>query len=384
VTEWVRAQLADVCEIVGRGITPNYDDNGDVIVLNQKCIRDGRVDFSLARSHGGRPVQAQKILHGGEVLVNSTGVGTLGRTAAVPPIDQQVTVDSHITIVRSGGSDPGWLRYLFRSLEPSIEALSEGSTGQTELNRHLLGKIAVVAPPLSEQRAIAGVLGALDDKIESNRRISENLRQLIKTEWDVAKDESWPVKSLSSLATFVNGGAFTKGATGSGRMVIRIAELNSGPGSSTIYNELDVPDEKLARPGDILMSWSGSLGVYIWARDEAIINQHIFKVIPDEYPAWLVFNCLNEALPFFRQTASDKATTMGHIQRHHLDDAQVQVPLSGSLNSLDLVMKPMWQRMILSEVEALELADLRDSLLPELLSGRLRVSDVEKAVEEVV
>ncbi len=279
-------------------------------------------------------------------------------------------------------------RFLFYALSGEdgrrqLENLAQGSA-QPNLSAKDFGLVEINLPPLKEQHAIAGVLGALDDKIESNRRISESLRQLIKIEWDIAKDESWSAKSLSSLASFVNGGAFTKGATGSGRMVIRIAELNSGPGGSTIYNDLDVPNEKVARPGDILMSWSGSLGVYIWVRDEAIINQHIFKVIPDEYPAWLVFNWLNEALPFFRQTASDKATTMGHIQRHHLDDAQVQVPSSEALHSLNVALNPMWQRMILSEVEAMELAALRDSLLPELLSGRLRVRDAEKVVEGTV
>src|SRR2546429_286201 len=81
-------------------------------------------------------------------------------------------------------------------------------------------------------------------------------------------------RPVSSLATFVNGGAYTNGATGSGRIVIRIAELNRGTGPSTVYNDIDVPDDRTARTGDLLMAWSGSLGVYVWLGPEAIVNQH--------------------------------------------------------------------------------------------------------------
>ena len=84
-------------------------------------------------------------------------------------------------------------------------------------------------------------------------------------------------------------------------MVIRIAELNSGPGGSTIYSDIDVASEHVAQAGDLLFAWSGSLDVYRWYRDEAIINQHIFKVICQKYPQWFVHRQLREAMPFFQE-----------------------------------------------------------------------------------
>lgn len=151
--------------------------------------------------------------------------------------------------------------------------------------------LSVLVPPITEQRGIAAWLGALDDKIESNRRLLRTVLSLTRAEVKAAIGVNGATSvPVAALGRFVNGGAYTKGATGSGRMVLRIAELNSGPGPSTVYTELDVPDDKTARAGDLLMSWSGSLNVYRWTRGEAIINQHIFKVVPNDLPAWLVYD----------------------------------------------------------------------------------------------
>ena len=264
-------------------------------------------------------------------------------------------------------------RYLYWATQSHATFPLRGSA-QPFISQGDAREVAISLPPISEQRAIAATLGALDDKIESNRRIIGLIPRLVRAHVNSAISHSSTFISVSDLATFVNGGAYTKGATGTGRMVIRIAELNSGPGRSTVYNDIKVPDEKIARAGDILMSWSGSLGVYRWYRDEAIINQHIFKVSPTGYPAWLVFDRLNEVMSVFRGVAADKATTMGHIQRGHLMSTNVEIPTQGALEELETKISPLWDRLLLAERENLDLEQLRDALLPELLSGRIHVT----------
>jgi type I restriction enzyme S subunit len=183
-------------------------------------------------------------------------------------------------------------------------------------------------------------------------------------------------KPLSSLASFVNGRAYTKNATGTGRVVVRIAELNSGLGGSTVYNDIEVPDENLARPGDLLFAWSGSLTAVRWFRPEAVINQHIFKVIPaGGVPMWLINQAVHAKLDEFKAIAADKATTMGHIQRRHLDDP-VAVPSTDGVASLDGRMTGLWDSALAAEIENLKLAATRDELLPLLMSGKVRVADV--------
>ena len=243
-----------------------------------------------------------------------------------------------------------------------------------------LRSIRVPKPPLEIQRAIAEVLGALDDKIAANQAVALATDDLRRAQYDALLGET--SQPLSLLASFVNGRAYTKNATGTGRVVIRIAELNSGLGGSTVYNDIEVPDDNVARPGDLLFAWSGSLTAARWYRPEAIVNQHIFKVIPRSgWPLWAVASAVHRKLDDFKAIAADKATTMGHIQRHHLDEP-VLVPSPEQLTRHDVAMKGLWERALAAEVESLELATLRDTLLPHLMSGSLTVRDAEKDVEQ--
>lgn len=121
-----------------------------------------------------------------------------------------------------------------------------------------------------------------------------------------------------------------------------------------------------------------------WFHPEAIINQHIFKVIPHRgYPVWCVDGALRRKLAEFQAIAADKATTMGHIQRRHLEEP-VGVPSHECIATYDDLMSGLWSRALAAEQESLALAQTRDELLPLLISGRVRVKDAEKVVEEAV
>lgn len=277
--------------------------------------------------------------------------------------------------------DPIETRFWYYALTSvGLNRWSHGS-GQPLLNQSILSAIPFAAPAPVARLKIAATLGAIDDRIESNRRLIHLIPDLVRAKVDSALQTDRKSVAVASLARFINGGAYTKGATGNGRMVIRIADLNSGPGPSTVYTDLDVPDDKTARPGDILMSWSGSLGVYRWFREEAIVNQHIFKVLPSDYPDWLVFDRLDHVLEVFRGIAKDKATTMGHIQRGHLESTYVDIPSSTGLEMLTDELEPVWKRVLVAEQECIKLERLRDALLPELMSGRIRVPEGAEAIE---
>jgi type I restriction enzyme S subunit len=280
------------------------------------------------------------------------------------------------------GNEPRFVYYLLQQLD--LSGYNSGSV-QPMLNRNYVSAVPLVVPGRTEQRFIAQTLRSLDDKIEANRRLlTLSLELAAASVRSAAADPSASHLPVAALARFVNGGAYTQNATGAGRMVIRIAELNSGPGGSTVYTDLEVPDDKTARAGDLLMSWSGSLDIYRWTRDEAIINQHIFKVIPKDLPAWLVHDRLKAVMPIFQSIAKDKATTMGHIQRGHLEGTTVPMPPLEEIKRLDAQLGPLWHRLLLAERQIHTLTALRDALLPELLSGRIRVPEAGQAVESAL
>lgn len=109
------------------------------------------------------------------------------------------------------------------------------------------------------------------------------------------------------------------------------------------------------------------------------MNQHLFKVTSTEYPKWLCYFAVHQHLDEFRQIAASKATTMGHIQRHHLAAAKTPVPANAELlSAMDALLGPIFESLWRREVMSRTLESVRDTLLPKLLSGELRIKDAEK------
>lgn len=143
---WERKTLAELTCFLKRGITPSYDDEADGLVINQKCIRDGRIDIELAR-HQSKEVKPERVLQLGDVLVNSTGEGTLGRVAQLKTPLSNCTVDTHVTIVRP---KQDVARHYFglavMEWESRFSTMGKGATNQTELSPATIGNTVVLVP----------------------------------------------------------------------------------------------------------------------------------------------------------------------------------------------------------------------------------------------
>ena len=159
----LKVRVSDTVEMLSRGVTPKYVEHDGMLVLNQKCVRNQRVTLGPARSMVPVMNRLDRVLRHNDVLVNSTGAGTLGRAARWTH-DTHATVDSHITIVRFNEQvvDPVCAGFALLRLESEIEALAEGSTGQTELRRDLLGGLILEVPARSVQRCLGDELAKHD------------------------------------------------------------------------------------------------------------------------------------------------------------------------------------------------------------------------------
>ena len=154
---WCSVTVGEVAAYVNRGITPRYADDVSTLVVGQKCIRDQRLSLSFARRQG-KTVTADKLVRAGDILINSTGVGTLGRVAQAEEVPSGLTVDSHVTIVRPAGpEDRDFLGLYLMRMQPVFEALGAGSTGQTELSRTSVQNQELAWPP-TELRSRFGTL----------------------------------------------------------------------------------------------------------------------------------------------------------------------------------------------------------------------------------
>ena len=144
--EWETVNLEKITSLISRGIAPKYSDNSDQIVINQKCIRNHMIDLSQARTHTPKVIN-EKWLRFGDLLINSTGDGTLGRAAQVWFHPQNITVDSHVTVVRPAKENLIFYIGLWGVLhEREIESIHTGSTGQTELPKERVKALELHLP----------------------------------------------------------------------------------------------------------------------------------------------------------------------------------------------------------------------------------------------
>ena len=167
--------LDDLTSLVSRGIAPKYDDNSVQIVLNQKCIRDHYIDISLGRRHKPKTIN-EKWLQYGDLLINSTGEGTLGRAAQVWFIPENMTVDSHVTVVRPKNQLLLFYIGLWGiSHEREIEALHTGSTGQTELPRERVKAMELRLPDDATLMRFNAVIAPMVSQIIVNQQENPRL-----------------------------------------------------------------------------------------------------------------------------------------------------------------------------------------------------------------
>jgi type I restriction enzyme S subunit len=386
MSDWLTAPLHEVLEFrEGPGIMAvDFHSHGVPLIRLAGLKRNG--DLLTGCNHLD-PVKVERRwkqfrLQEGDVLLSTSA--SLGEVAVVGKAHEGAVPYTGIIAFRPRDEQilPEFIPHMLTNITfvEQIQAMGVGSVMRHFGPSHLRKMTVTFPTHPGEQRAIAEMLGALDDKIAANTAVIEKADALATAIYKAAATGTAP---LSSLARFVNGKAFTKGATGTGRVVIRIAELNSGLGGSTVYNDIDVADDHVARPGDLLFAWSGSLTAARWYRAEAIINQHIFKVVADKgWPLWLVNQAVHAKLVEFKAIAADKATTMGHIQRHHLDQPAA-IPPRDAVAKLDGPMTALWDATLAAEMERERLAATRDELLPLLMSGRITVRDAEEVAEAV-
>lgn len=194
---WRWVEVEEIAELVSRGITPKYDESSAETVLGQTCVRNNLVFIENGRHHKPKKIN-EKWLREGDLLINSTGVGSLGRTAQVWFEPEKLTVDSHITIVRTRKPEHAlYLGFWAFAHERYIESLHTGSTGQTELPRDHVKAIRFVLPDavtLSWFNSIAepAVKAIVANQVESKKL--EALRdallpKLMSGEIDVSKVE---------------------------------------------------------------------------------------------------------------------------------------------------------------------------------------------------
>jgi len=406
--DWEVKEIQNVGEVIGGG-TPSTKNkhywDGKIAWITPKDLSNHKSRYVKNGERNiteeGLRQSSAKILPKGAVLLTTRApVGYLAIA------ENEVTTNQGFhSIIPKENTTTLFLYYL---LKRNVEYLKSNASGTTfgELSGSRLKSLKFSFPSLIEQQTIAKILSGFDSKVELNQRMIRSLEavgQAVFKRWfvdfefpneegkpykssggemvynpDLDKEipEGWNVKPIDEIANFLNGLALQKFPARDGEEylpVVKIRELRQGITESSDRANLDLPEEYVVNDGDVLFSWSGSLEVVIWGFGKGALNQHLFKVTSSKYSKWFFYYWIVQYLPEYRQIAAGKATTMGHIQRHHLRASQVIVPDDKTLERMDRLLAPIFERIGRIKVETRILSELRDLLLPKLMSGKIRV-----------
>ena len=381
-------------------------------------MKGGRIEFGGARriSHEdfvewtkkAKPQRHDVILS----RRTNPGVTAIDRTGT------EFVLGQNLVLLRADGNrvEPAFLKWLVQTPTwwQQIDKFMNVGAVFNSLKCADVPNFELPIPPLEAQGHMGVLLDALDEKIELNRRMNgtlEAMTRAIFSDWFIDfgptramadgrapylaselwglfpdrldegdKPFGWEKKPLDEIAGFLNGLALQKfPATdpGDSLPVIKIAELRGGLTAKSNRASREVPEKYVVKDGDFLFSWSGSLLAKFWTEGEGALNQHLFKVASDRYPAWFFGHWVYHHLEEFQAIAASKATTMGHIQRGHLKDAITTCPPDDVLSVLGQVVGPLVERTVKNELEIRTLTQTKDFLLPKLMSGEIRAAEAD-------
>lgn len=275
--------------------------------------------------------------------------------------------------------NPQYLMMWFRRAEFDRYAdFKSDSSVRGGYNWDELCETMVCIPSIERQRAIVAEYETLSRRIDLNRSMIAQLEATAQTLYrkmfvdDIDPEHlpaGWRMGALTDIATYMNGTACQKYTAKSKNVlpVLKIRELSQGfCDQNSDFVDISIPKGFIVDNGDVIFSWSASLFIDIWCGNKCALNQHLFKVTSEVYPKWFYFLWTHSHIKEWTRMISAKATSMGHIKREDLENAQVIIPAENVLKSLDVYMHPIFDLYVHKKKENLLLTELQSLLLTKM------------------
>ncbi|CZT38414.1 restriction endonuclease subunit S [Streptococcus agalactiae] len=304
--------------------------------------------------------------------------------------DKSGGCSNDVLVIRSDSNFSNRFLYYVLSSDTFFDYAVSTSKG-TKMPRGDKSSIMKYTVPLfslEEQELISDILKSYDEKIQLNKQINhhlEELAQAIFRSWfidfepfDGIKPSDWEIASLTDIGDYLNGLAMQKfrpEKDENSLPVLKIKELRQGAFDKTSdICSANIKPEYIINDGDVIFSWSGSLLVDFWTGGIGGLNQHLFKVSSQNYDKWFYYSWTKYYLQEFINIAADKATTMGHITRSSLENAKILIPNAKDYEMISSILVPIYDDIIQNRIASRKLAQLRDEILPKLISGELSIN----------
>ena len=388
-TEWKKVQLKDCVTILGDGLhgTPKYTEDGEYAFINGNNLVDGSIKIKpdTKRVSKEEYEKYKKPLSDRTVLVSING--TLGNVA-IYNNEKIILGKSACYFNVIDEVDKLFIKYIVSS--PLFkDYLNVSATGTTIKNISLkqMREFDFFLPPIKLQQKIASILSSLDEKIAVNNKINNNLHhqmQILYNSW--FKDYEpfngimpldWKEDEIYSIANIIYGAPFSSKLFNTykkGKPIVRIRDLKSAE-LPTYTTEIH-PKGYWIKAGDIIVGMDGEFRPYIWGNENAWLNQRIC-VFQNKRPLGKAFLYFTIKPLLTAVELTEVATTVIHIGKHDFDGFRINLPTTEILDRFDKITSPMFETIVVNQLENRKLATLRNSILPKLMSGELDVSEID-------
>ena len=413
-SEWHEVPLKELVGYISKGIAPSYAEEASettIRVLNQKCNRNFRISYGDSRLHDTlkKKVPPERYVKPDDILINSTGAGTAGRIAQIEDVPSATTIDGHMILIRSNRKvTQKFLGYALKTHQWEVLQLDEGSTGQTELNRdRLLDEIMINYPvSFDEQNAIVGTLESIDRKLIVNKEINDNLRQQAQAlfkKWFVDNPDAilWKEGTFSNLIEKTISGDWGKDSpSGNNTEMVYcirgadIPEVRAG-NKGKMPTRYILPKNYAAKQlvdGDIVVEISGGSPTQSTGRAAAVSDALLAR-----YDKGMVCTNFCKALKpragysmyvyYYWQYLYDRDIFFSYENgttgiknfdiNGFIETEPIVIAPEDLVEKFDAVCQTVFSKIYANGMENEQLALVRDTILPKLMSGEIDVSAVQ-------
>ena len=369
-----------------------YLDKSDFRIINGESLTENGIDWNKAGyiSKERYDESPEIMLQPDDILISKDG--TIGKIGYIDSLNTPTTVASGIFVIRNQKPEIINTRFIYhffcsKYFKNFITMRTEGS-----VIPHLYQKDFVdldfPLPELSVQDKIVGILDAICNKIDLNKSINENLEQQISSIYaNLCENKSWDSCELGSLIEVRDGTHDSPKPQSDGYLLVTSKHLLPYGVDRITPNRIAEKDFKkinersLVEPGDVLMSMIGTIGLISFVADQtidyAIKNVALFKTskTPELAYYFLTFLKSKKTQQYIEMClagSTQKYISLGELRKMPIPDPAVE-----TLESFNKIVRPMYQTIILNTQENNAFAELRDSLLPKLISGDLDISEID-------
>ena len=389
--QWKKCKIRDIVEVNAAQYT-SKDNWEKALYLDTGNITENKIDEMQEFDCSSLPSRARRKVKHGDIIFSTVRPNQKHYGYITNPVPNLLVSTGFAVISVNQELANSKFIYYWLSQYEIVEYLhniaEQSVSAYPSIKASDICNLEIKLPPLEYQSKVASILSTLENKISLNHRINGNLEQQAQTLFNhyfIERPDllgKYKISNLTGIANYLNGLAMQKfrpQIEENGIPVLKIKELGQGytDASSDICSE-NIADGYKVHNGDVIFSWSGTLMVKIWCGGLCGLNQHLFKVSSEIYPKWFYYFWTKHHLNKFIRIAQDKAVTMGHIKRNDLEASEILIPQIDILAKLDAIISPLFSQIIEMKCENRNLAAIRDILLPQLMSGKLKINDLNR------